>query len=330
MFSIEWVVAIVIFALIFDFINGFHDTANAIATSVSTKAVAPRTAILIAATFNFLGALSGTAVAVTIGKNIVAPHDVVPLVIIAALFGAIFWNLFTWYFGIPSSSSHALIGGLVGAVIARSGTAAVLWTGFNKILAGLVGSPIISLLIGSLVMTLLFWIFKGSSPVKINLKFRQLQILSACTASFAHGSNDAQKSMGIITLSLLSAGMIHTFYVPLWVKITCAIAMSAGTAVGGWRIIRTMGGKIFRIEPINGFAADFTSSAVIYGASLLGAPVSTTHVVSSSIMGVGAAKRLKGVRWNIARQIIIAWFVTIPSAALVAALCYRLLLLFNQ
>jgi len=269
-------------------------------------------------------------VAVTIGKNIVAPHDVVPLVIIAALFGAIFWNLFTWYFGIPSSSSHALIGGLVGAVIARSGTAAVLWTGFNKILAGLVGSPIISLLIGSLVMTLLFWIFKGSSPVKINLKFRQLQILSACTASFAHGSNDAQKSMGIITLSLLSAGMIHTFYVPLWVKITCAIAMSAGTAVGGWRIIRTMGGKIFRIEPINGFAADFTSSAVIYGASLLGAPVSTTHVVSSSIMGVGAAKRLKGVRWNIARQIIIAWFVTIPSAALVAALCYRLLLLFNQ
>jgi inorganic phosphate transporter, PiT family len=330
MFSIEWVIAIVIFALIFDFINGFHDTANAIATSVSTKAVAPRTAILIAATFNFLGALSGTAVAATIGKNIVAPHDVVPLVIIAALFGAIFWNLFTWYFGIPSSSSHALIGGLVGAVIARSGTAAVLWTGFNKILAGLIGSPIISLLIGSLVMTLLFWIFKRSSPVKINLKFRQLQILSACTASFAHGSNDAQKSMGIITLSLLSAGMIHTFYVPLWVKITCAIAMSAGTAVGGWRIIRTMGGKIFRIEPINGFAADFTSSAVIYGASLLGAPVSTTHVVSSSIMGVGAAKRLKGVRWNIARQIIIAWFVTIPSAALVAALCYRLLLLFNH
>jgi PiT family inorganic phosphate transporter len=329
MFSLGWVIAIVIFALIFDFINGFHDTANAIATSVSTKAVSPRAAILIAATFNFVGALSGTAVAATIGKNIVAPHDVVPLVIIAALIGAIFWNLFTWYFGIPSSSSHALIGGLVGAVIARSGTTAVLWTGFNKILAGLIGSPIVSLLLGSLVMTLLFWIFKGSSPVKINLKFRQLQVLSACTASFAHGSNDAQKSMGIITLSLISAGMIDVFYVPLWVKIACAIAMSAGTAIGGWRIIRTMGGKIFRIEPINGFAADFASSAVIYGASLLGAPVSTTHVVSSSIMGVGAAKRLKGVRWNIARQIIIAWFVTIPSAALVAALFYRLLMLFN-
>jgi len=322
------VVLIVLFALLFDYINGFHDTANAIATSVSTKAVSPRVAILIAATFNFLGALSGTAVAATIGKNIVAPHDVVPLVIVSALIGAIFWNLFTWYFGIPSSSSHALIGGLIGAVIARSGSAAVLWEGFIKILVGLISSPIIGLVIGSMVMTLLFWIFKGSSPVKINLKFRQLQILSACTASFAHGSNDAQKTMGIITLSLLSAGVIDAFYVPLWVKIICAIAMSAGTAFGGWRIIRTMGGKIFRIEPINGFAADFTSSAVIYGASLLGIPVSTTHVVSSAIMGVGAAKRLKGVRWNIARQIIIAWFVTIPSAALVSLLIYRLLMIF--
>lgn len=328
MFSIGWVIAIVILGLIFDYINGFHDTANAIATSVSTKAVSPRYAILIAATFNFLGALSGTAVATTIGKNIVAPHDVVPLVIIVALSGAIFWNLFTWYFGIPSSSSHALIGGLIGAVIARSGSAAVLWQGFLKILAGLIGSPIIGLVIGSMVMTLLFWIFKGSSPVKINLKFRQLQILSACTASFAHGSNDAQKSMGIIALALVSAGVIDAFYIPLWVKIACAISMSAGTAFGGWRIIRTMGGKIFRIEPINGFAADFTASTVIYGASLLGIPVSTTHVVSSAIMGVGAAKRLKGVRWNIARQIIIAWFVTIPSAALVSFLIYRLLTIF--
>lgn len=329
MFSLGWVILIVFFGLVFDYINGFHDTANAIATSVSTKAVSPRFAILIAATFNFLGALSGTAVAATIGTNIVAPHDVVPLVIIAALSGAIFWNLFTWYFGIPSSSSHALIGGLTGAVIARSGSAAVLWHGFLKIVAGLVTSPIIGLIIGSMVMTLLFWVFKRSSPVKINLKFRQLQILSACMASFAHGSNDAQKSMGIITLSLFSGGMLSTFYVPIWVKIACALAMSAGTAFGGWRIIRTMGGKIFRIEPINGFAADFTSSVVIYGASMMGIPVSTTHVVSSSIMGVGAAKRLRGVRWNIARQIIIAWFVTIPSAALVSMLIYRLFMLFT-
>jgi len=329
MFSVGWVIVIVIFALVFDYINGFHDTANAIATSVSTKALSPRAAIGVAATFNFLGALSGTAVAATIGKNIVAPHDVVPMVIVAALTGAIFWNLFTWYFGIPSSSSHALIGGLIGAVIARSGSAAVLWQGFIKIVAGLISSPIIGLVIGSVIMTLLFWVFKGSSPVKTNLKFRQLQVLSACMASFAHGSNDAQKTMGIITLSLVSASMIDGFYVPLWVKISCAIAMSAGTAFGGWRIIRTMGGKIFRIEPINGFAADFTSSAVIYGASLMGVPVSTTHVVSSSIMGVGAAKRLRGVRWNIARQIIIAWFVTIPSSALVSIICYRLFLLFS-
>ncbi len=328
MFSIAWVVAIVVFALLFDYINGFHDTANAIATSVSTKAVSPRFAILIAASFNFLGALSGTAVAATIGKNIVSPQDVVPLVIIAALSGAIFWNLFTWYFGIPSSSSHALIGGLIGAVIARSGSADVLWQGVVKIVTGLITSPIIGLVIGSMVMTLLFWIFKGASPVKTNLKFRRLQILSACTASFAHGSNDAQKSMGIIALALVSAGAIDSFYVPLWTKVACALSMSAGTAFGGWRIIRTMGGKIFRIEPINGFAADFTSSAVIYGASLLGIPVSTTHVVSSSIMGVGAAKRLRGVRWNIARQIIIAWFVTIPSAALVSLIFYRLIIMF--
>jgi len=328
MFELGWVIAIVLFALVFDYINGFHDTANAIATSVSTKALSPRAAIGVAAAFNFLGALSGTAVAATIGNNIVSPRDVIPQVIIAALIGAILWNLITWYFGIPSSSSHALIGGLIGAVIARSGSAAVIWHGFLKILVGLICSPIIGLVMGSMVMTLLFWLFRGSSPVKTNLKFRRLQILSACMASFAHGSNDAQKSMGIVSLSLVSAGLISSFHVPLWVKIACAVAMSAGTAFGGWRIIRTMGGKIFRIEPINGFAADFTSSVVIYTASLMGAPVSTTHVVSSSIMGVGAAKRLKGVRWNIARQIIVAWFVTIPSAALVSYFTYRLLEFF--
>lgn len=324
-FSTGWVFLIVAFALLFDYINGFHDTANAIATSVSTKAVSPRNAVIISATFNFLGAISGTAVAATIGKNIVAEADVVPLVIIAALIGAIFWNLFTWYFGIPSSSSHALIGGLVGAVIARHGTAAVLWDGLLRIVAGLVTSPLIGLVVGSLIMTLLFWIFRNSSPVRINLRFRSLQVLTACMASFAHGSNDAQKSMGIITMALVGAGMIDTFVVLPWVKVACALAMSAGTAFGGWRIIRTMGGKIFRIEPINGFAADFTSASVIYGASLMGIPVSTTHVVSSSIMGVGAAKRIKGVRWNIARQIVVAWFVTIPSAAFVAMICYRLL-----
>jgi PiT family inorganic phosphate transporter len=324
MFSIGLIIAIVLLALIFDFINGFHDTANAIATSVSTKALSPRNAIMIAASLNFVGALSGTAVAATIGKSIVAPELVTGTVMIAALIGAIFWNLFTWYFGIPSSSSHALIGGLAGAVIAGFGFNAVLWDGFFKILLGLILAPVIGGLMGSLVMTLLFWLFKPAAPSKINNSFRKLQIVSACMASFAHGSNDAQKSMGIITMVLVGGGLITVFDVPLWVKVSCAASMGMGTAIGGWKIIKTMGGKIFRIEPINGFAADFTSSLVIYSASLLGAPVSTTHVVSSSIMGVGAAKRLKGVRWNIARQIIVAWFVTIPSSAVVAILTYNL------
>lgn len=318
MFSIYLVITVVILALIFDFINGFHDTANAIATSISTKALTPRAAIIIAACFNLLGSLSGTAVAATIGKGIVAPEVVTPVVLIAALISAISWNLFTWYFGIPSSSSHALIGGLTGSVIGSFGIQQVNWHGFEKILTGLILSPILGLIVGSIIMILLFWIFSGSSPARVNKNFRKMQILSACTASFAHGSNDAQKSMGIITMTLISGGLIGSFDVPLWVKVICALAMASGTAFGGWRIIRTMGGKIFRIEPINGFAADFTASAIIWGASLLGAPVSTTHVVSSSIMGVGAAKRLKGVRWNIARQILIAWVVTIPSSALVA------------
>ncbi len=325
MFSIYLVALVVILALVFDYINGFHDTANAIATSVSTKAVTPRMAIVIAACLNFVGALSGTAVASTIGKEIVAPDMVTPLVLIAALIGAIFWNLFTWLFGIPSSSSHALIGGLIGAVIAGFGVTHVNWHGFAKILSGLIIAPLLGVVVGSLVMTILFWLFKKHSPFKINNRFRRLQVISACMASFAHGSNDAQKSMGIITMVLFSANIIEVFHVPLWVTLCCAIAMAAGTAMGGWKIIRTMGGKIFRIEPIHGFAADATSSVVIFSASLLGAPVSTTHVVSSSIMGVGAAKRLRGVRWNIARQIIIAWFLTIPSVSIVAFLVYYLL-----
>ncbi|MFA7148650.1 MAG: inorganic phosphate transporter, partial [Syntrophomonadaceae bacterium] len=252
MYSMGIIVVIVLLALVFDYVNGFHDTANAIATSVSTKALSPRTAILIAATLNFLGALSGTAVAETIGKNIVAPDMVTPIVIISALIGAIFWNLFTWRFGIPSSSSHALIGGLIGGVIAGFGISFVNWHGFLVILTGLIIAPIVGMAAGSLVMTILFWLFKGTSPARLNNNFRKLQVVSACMASFAHGSNDAQKTMGIITMILVSSSLISTFQVPLWVKIACACAMAAGTAIGGWRIIRTMGGKIFRIEPING------------------------------------------------------------------------------
>lgn len=327
--ALTLIIVVIVLALVFDFINGFHDTANAIATSISTKALTPRTAIVIAASLNLVGSLSGTAVAATIGKEIVAPDIVTPGVLIAALIAAIFWNLFTWYFGIPSSSSHALIGGLTGAVIGSFGFDQVKWYGFGEILAGLILSPILGLILGSIVMILLFWIFSGFSPVIVNKHFRKLQILSASMASFAHGSNDAQKTMGIITMTLVSGGLIGSFDVPLWVKILCAVAMASGTAVGGWKIIRTMGGKIFKIEPINGFAADFTASSIIWGASLLGAPVSTTHVVSSSIMGVGAAKRFKGVRWNIARQILIAWVVTIPSSALVAMIFILISRLFG-
>lgn len=319
------VIIVVILALVFDYINGFHDTANAIATSVSTKALTPRQAVVVAAVFNLVGAWVGKkAVAATIGMGIVTPHLVTGEVISAALAAAIFWNLFTWYFGIPSSSTHALIGGLTGSVIASAGMGMVNWQGFAKILTGLITSPVIGLIIGSMIMTLLFWIFRNSAPNRINNNFRNLQVLSACALSFSHGSNDAQKSMGIITMVLLSNGIISTFAVPDWVKISCALAMAVGTAMGGWKIIRTMGGKIFRIEPINGFASDCTSSLVIFGGSLLGIPVSTTHVVSSAIMGVGAAKRLKGVRWNIAGQILIAWVVTIPSSALVAFGFYNL------
>jgi PiT family inorganic phosphate transporter len=328
MYSLLLVCIIVVLALSFDYVNGFHDTANAIATSVSTKALSPRAAIIVAASLNCLGALSGTAVATTIGKGIIGVNPVSPYVIMAALIAAVFWNLFTWYFGIPSSSTHALIGGLVGAIIAGYGPEMVKWSGFISIFSGLIITPLVGLAAGSLVMTVLFWVFKNASPARTNQQFRKLQIVSACMASFAHGSNDAQKSMGIITLALFSGGLISTFTVPLWVKLICAAAMAAGTASGGWKIIRTMGGKIFKIEPINGFAADFTSSLVIYGGSLLGIPVSTTHVVSSSIMGVGAAKRLKGVRWNIARSIIVAWFVTIPSAAVVSLIAYQIIKLF--
>ncbi|NLU51070.1 MAG: inorganic phosphate transporter [Syntrophomonadaceae bacterium] len=325
MFSLTVLVVVVVLALVFDYVNGFHDTANAIATSVSTKALTPRAAIMIAASLNFVGALSGTAVAKTIGKGLVAPEVVTGHVLIAALGGAIFWNLFTWYFGIPSSSSHALIGGLTGAVVAGLGFSAVNWNGFKEILSALILSPIVGFVLGSVIMTLLFWLFKNTSPAKINNNFRRLQVLSACMAAFSHGSNDAQKSMGIITMALVSAGYLSNFEVPIPVMLACATAMALGTAVGGWKIIRTMGMRIFRIEPINGFAADFTASIVIYSASLLSAPVSTTHVVSSSIMGVGAAKRFKGVRWGVAQNIVTAWLVTIPSSGAVAALIYTLL-----
>lgn len=325
MLSMSIMVFMVIFlALAFDFINGFHDTANAIATSISTRALNPRIAIMMAAFLNFIGAVSGTAVATTIGKDIVNPILVTQPIIISALAAAIFWNLFTWYYGIPSSSSHALVGGLIGAIIIGNGPQALEITGIVRIITALVVSPILGLTIGFIIMNILYSVFALFPPSKTNHHFRRVQIVSAALAAFSHGSNDAQKSMGIIAMALFSAGMIQEFHIPIWVMIACATAMGIGTSMGGWRIIRTLGGKIFKLEPINGFAVDLTSALVIYGATTLGVPVSTTHVVSSSIMGVGAAKRFSAVKWPLAKQIVLAWIITIPSNALISSGIYFL------
>ncbi|CUH94610.1 putative low-affinity inorganic phosphate transporter [Propionispora sp. 2/2-37] len=320
---------VVFLAVAFDYINGFHDTANAIATSVSTRALKPQHAIFMAAGLNFLGALFSTGVAKTIGGDIVKAASLVNQeVIIAALVGAIAWNLLTWWYGIPSSSSHALIGGIMGAVIVGSGWETLNYTGIEKIVLSLVLSPIIALVSGYIIMVLLLWIFGRFAPMALNSGFRRMQLLSASLMAFSHGSNDAQKAMGIITLALLSAGQIPSLEVPTWVKLICATAMGMGTAAGGWKIIKTMGTKIFKLEPINGFAADLNSSLIIFSATFLHLPVSTTHVVSGSIMGVGAAKRVKAVHWSVAQQMVYAWFLTIPLSGLTSAIVYKLLHIF--
>lgn len=324
------IITVILLALAFDYINGFHDTANAIATSVSTRALTPRFAVWMAAALNFAGAMYSTGVAKTIGGDIVKSAKMVDQhVIMAAMIGAIFWNLLTWWFGIPSSSSHALIGGVIGAVLVARGAEALKAQGLMKITASLVLSPILAMVVGFIIMTSLLWLFGRLAPSKVNHNFRRMQILSAAMMSFSHGSNDAQKAMGIMTLALLSAGMIPSLEVPLWVKVSAALAMGLGTAAGGWRIIKTMGGKIFKLEPINGFAADLNSFCVIFGATLLHLPVSTTHVVSGSIMGVGVAKRINAVRWGVAQQMLVAWILTIPSTALVSALSYKFFELFR-
>lgn len=322
-------IAVVVLALAFDYINGFHDTANAIATSVSTRALTPRRAVWLAAGLNFLGAMYSTGVAKTIGGDIVKSAQMVNQpIIIAALVGAIFWNLLTWWFGIPSSSSHALIGGIMGAVILAKGFDALKTEGIMKIVASLILSPIVAMMLGLIIMICLLWLFGRMAPSKVNNGFKKMQIVSASMMAFSHGSNDAQKAMGIITLTLVSVGYIPTLEVPLWVKISAAAAMGMGTAAGGWRIIKTMGGKIFKLEPISGFAADLNSSAVIFGATLLHLPVSTTHVVSGSIMGVGTAKRISAVRWGVAQQMLTAWVLTIPCTAIVSALTYKIISFF--
>ena len=321
------IILVVVLALTFDFINGFHDTANAIATCVSTRAIRPGVAIIGTAILNFLGAMISTGVAKTIGGDIVTSASMInEVIIVAGLIGAIVWNLVTWWFGMPSSSSHALIGGIIGAVIISVGVSALNGWGILKIVLSLVISPVAAMLIGYILMKIVFAICHSYKPAKVNLTANRLQVLSAALMAFSHGSNDAQKSMGIITLALLSGGFIGTLEVPDIVKLLCAAAMAAGTSVGGWKIIRTVGGKIFKMHPIHGFTADLNSSLVIFSATLLHLPVSTTHVVSGSIMGVGSAERVKAVHWDVARQMVTAWVLTIPCTAVMGAVAYQFVL----
>lgn len=323
----HWLIwLIVLLAILFDYINGFHDTANAIATSVSTRAISPRNAIFMAAILNFTGAMVSTGVAKTIGGDLVShPSEISLEVIVAALIGAIIWNIATWYFCIPSSSSHSLIGGVIGAVCISVGPAALDSDGIGKIILSLVLSPVIALAIGYLVMIAILWIVRNRSPLLLNRQFRKMQLLSASLMAFSHGANDAQKAMGIIALALVTGGYLEAMEIPIWVKLACATSMALGTSVGGWRIISTMGTKIFKMESINGFAADLNSALVIFGATFLHLPVSTTHVVSGSIMGVGSAKRVRAVHWGVARSMLIAWVVTIPISAAISAGIYWLL-----
>jgi len=314
---------VLLLAVAFDYINGFHDTANAIATSVATRALRPQHAILMAAAFNFIGAFAGTAVAKTIGSGLVDEATTSQAIVMAALLGAIAWNLLTWRLGIPSSSSHALIGGLLGATIVAAGSGAVKWTGVvNKVLLPLVSSPVLGFIIAFGLMVALYWIFRRAHRRPLTNGFRRLQVLSAGYMAFSHGSNDAQKTMGIITLALFSAGVIKTVDVPVWVIVMAASAISLGTAVGGWRIMRTMGRKVVELEPIHGFAAETTAATVLLATAHFGMPVSTTHVISSAIMGVGSSKGPRGVRWGVARNILLAWVVTIPATALAGALAW--------
>ena len=327
-------IAIFALGIAFDYINGFHDTANAIATSVATRAIKPEYAILLSATANFVGALVfGTAVAKTVGSGIVNDDVILgngSTVLMAALLGAIAWNLITWRLSIPSSSSHALIGGLIGGAWAASGLGAVKWDQFaQKILVPLFSSPILGLIIGFGLMVLILNVFVRANPRRMNDRFRKLQILSAAYMALAHGSNDAQKTMGILTLALVTAKAIPSTptgaQVPIWVILIAATSMSLGTAAGGWRIMKTMGQRVVRLDPVHGFAAETTAASIIMVATQFGMPVSTTHVISSAIMGVGSSESVKAVRWGVARSIVTAWVLTIPCTAAIAALAYLIL-----
>src|SRR5450631_633932 len=316
---------VILAALIFDYINGFHDTANAIATCVSTRAMSIKAAIIMAATLNFAGAMISTKVATTIGKGIVDGANITQMVVFSGILGAIIWDLITWYYGLPSSSSHAIIGGIMGSVFAHAGLSALKWGGLKMIVLALVLSPILGTLVGFIFMLIIYRVFRNSAPSSLNKRFRHLQIVSAALMAFSHGTADAQKSMGVITLALLSYGFLDTFVVPWEVMVACATAMALGTAAGGWRIIKTVGRDFVKLQPVHGFCVETASAGVIMGAAAFGMPTSTTHVITSTILGVGLSKRITAVNWTVAYRILIAWVLTIPASALVAYLIYQVL-----
>jgi inorganic phosphate transporter, PiT family len=321
--ALSTIVAIIVVALIFDYINGFHDAANSIATVVSTRVLSPMQAVMWAAFFNFVAFLFfGTEVAKTVGAGMVDLSVVNHAVIMAGLLGAIIWNLITWYFGLPTSSSHALFGGYAGAAVAKAGFGAVIVSGWTKTLIFIVLAPIIGLTVGLLLMTTIFWTLHGAAPSRVDRWFRRLQLISAAAYSLMHGANDAQKTMGIITGALVTGGYLTSFHVPFWVVIIAHTAIGLGTLSGGWRIIKTMGSKITKLQPPGGFAAETGAAVAIYTATALGVGISTTHTITGAIIGVGATRRLSAVRWGVAGQIVWAWILTIPASATIGALCY--------
>jgi PiT family inorganic phosphate transporter len=323
---------LIAFALAFDFLNGLHDSANSIATVVATRVLRPLTAVIWASFFNFIAfAVFGLHVANTMGNGVLDAALVDPLVIFAALAGAIVWNVLTWRLGIPSSSSHALVGGLIGAGMAKAGPVAVIWGGVGVIGSAIVLSPLIGLLLAMILVVVTSWLAVRSTPFAVDKRFRHLQFLSSSLLSLAHGGNDAQKTMGIITVLLYSQGLLSgEFHVPFWVVLSCQTAMAVGTLCGGWRIVRTVGSRITHLTPMQGFCAEAGGAAALFTATWLGVPVSTTHTITGAVVGVGSARRVSAVRWGVARSIVVAWVITLPASAGVAAACYWVALLLSR
>ncbi len=325
--ELNWLIPLILVALFFDFLNGFHDSANSIATVVATRVLSPQFAVFWAAFFNLIGPLFfGEHVAKTIGKGIIDIHIVTPHLVLAALIGAITWNIFTWYYGLPSSSSHALIGGLIGAAICTHGFSSLVWKGISVVVLFIFLSPLVGFIFGGLIFVAVSWICRHKTPFRIDRMFRKLQLVSAALYSIGHGSNDAQKTMGIIYMLLVTAGLLpNGSSIPLWVILMCGFAIALGTAFGGWRIVKTMGSNITRLRPYGGFCAETAGAIALYGASLLGVPVSTTHTITGAITGVGTTVRDSAVRWRLATRIVWAWIFTIPASALIALVCHALI-----